>query len=67
MRTTLVHGNGWFTDGSTSTAPSGVHWQPVALSINDSLTLTESGSGESTQYAELIVTKLVIEQPLKEN
>lgn len=56
-----------FTDESASMTLSGVCWQVAVLRTNDGLTLTESGCGESAQFAEPIVMKLATEQSVQEN
>lgn len=56
-----------FTDESASMTLSGVCWQIAALRTNDGLTLTESGCGESAQFAEPIAMKLAIEQSVQKH
>lgn len=54
--------NTWFTDALTFMTSSKVRWQAVGLRTNDSLTLTESGSGESAHSAERIAIKFTVER-----
>lgn len=56
-----------FTDESASMTLSGVCCQVAALRTSYGLTMTESGCGESAQFAEPIAMKLAIEQSVQKN